>query len=39
MFTVVDIGMILGMVDLIPEAEWRWIVYSQIDLTTFNKVY
>jgi len=38
-FTVVDIGRILGLAHLIPEAERRWIVNSRIDLRTFNEVY
>jgi len=37
-FTGVDIGMILGLAYLIPEAEQRWIVNSRIDLRTFNEV-
>ena len=37
-FTVVDIGTILGLARLIPEAERRWIVNSRIDLRTFKVV-
>jgi len=38
-FTVVDIGTILGLAQLIPEGDRRWIVNSRIDLRTFNEVY
>jgi len=38
-FTVVDIGTILGLAQLIPEGDLRWTVNSRIDLRTFNKVY
>ena len=38
-FTIVDIGRILGLAHLIPETERRCIVNSQIDPRTFNEVY
>ena len=38
-FTVVDIGTILGLADLIPETDRRWLVNSRIDLRTFNEIY
>ena len=38
-FTIVDIGIILGLAHLIPEGERLWLVNSLIDLRTFNKVY
>ena len=38
-FTVVDIGMILGLAHLIPETDRRWLVNSRIDLRTFNEIY
>ena len=38
-FTVVDMGTILGLAHLIPEGDRRWIINSRIDLRTFNKVY
>ena len=38
-FTIVDIGTILGLADLIPEKDRRWLVNSRIDLRTFNEVY
>jgi len=37
-FIVVDIGTILALAHLIPEAEWRWIVNSRIDMRTFMQV-
>ena len=37
--TIVDIGTIIGLVHLILETEWRWLVNSRIDLRTFNKIY
>ena len=39
MFTVVDIGTILGLALLIPEGDRLCIVNSRIDLRTFNEVY
>jgi len=38
-FTIVDIGIILGLAHLIPEEDRRWLVNSRIDLRTFNEVY
>jgi len=38
-FTIVDIGTILGLADVIPEEERRWLVNSRTDLRTFNEVY
>ena len=38
-FTIVDIGTILGLAHLIPEADRRWLVNNQIDLRTFNVIY
>ena len=38
-FTIVDIGTILGLAHLIPEADRRWLVNSRIDLRTFNEIY
>ena len=38
-FTIVDIGTILGLAYLIPEADRRWLVNSRIDLRTFNEIY
>ena len=35
-FTIVDIGTILGLTHLIPEADRRWLVNNRIDLRTFN---
>ena len=37
--TIVDVGIIHGLVHLIPEGERRWLVNSRIDLRTFNEVY
>ena len=37
--TIVDIGTILGLADLIPEEDRRWLVNSRIDLRTLNQVY
>jgi len=37
--TIVDIGTIIGLVHLIPETEWRWLVNRRIDLHTFNEIY
>ena len=37
--TIVDIGTILGLAHLIPEADRRWLVNSRIDLRTFNEIY
>jgi len=38
-FKIFDVGTIHGLAHLIPEGERRWLVNSQIDLRTFNKVY
>ena len=38
-FTIVDIGTILGLVHLIPEAERRSLVNNRIDLMIFNEIY
>jgi len=38
-FTIVDIGTILGLAHLIPEEDRWWLVNSRIDLRTFNQVY
>jgi len=38
-FTIVDIGTILGLAHLIPEADRRWLANSRIDLRTFNQFY
>ena len=38
-FTIVDVGTILGLAHLIPEADRRWLVNSRIDLRTFNEIY
>jgi len=38
-FTIVDIGIILGLAHLIPEEDRRWLVNSRIDLRPFNEVY
>ena len=38
-FMIVDIGTILGLAHLIPEADRRSLVKSQIDLRTFNEIY
>ena len=38
-FTIVHIGTIHGLAQLIPEGELRWLVNSRIDLRTFNEVY
>ena len=38
-FTIVDVGMILGLAHLISEADRRWLVYTRIDLGTFNEIY
>jgi len=39
-WTIVDIGTILGLAQLIPETtDRRWIVNSRIDLRTFNEIY
>jgi len=38
-FTLVDIGTILGLAQLIPEGDRRWLVNSRIDLRTFNEMY
>ena len=38
-FTIVDVGTILGLPHLIPEANRRWLVNNRIDLRTFNKIY
>jgi len=38
-FPIVDVGTILGLAHLIPEVDWRSLVNSRIDLTTFNEVY
>ena len=38
-FTIVDIGTILGLARLIPEADRHWLVNSRNDLRTFNEIY
>ena len=38
-FTIVDVGTILGLAHLIPEAERCWLVNIRIDLRTFNEIY
>ena len=38
-FTIVDIGTILGLAQLIPEEDRRWLGNSRIDLRTLNEVY
>ena len=38
-FTIVDVGTILGLAYLIPEADRRWLVNNRIDLRTFNEIY
>jgi len=38
-FTIVDIGTILGLAQLIPEEDRRWLVNSRLDLRTFNELY
>ena len=38
-FTIVDVGTILGLAHLIPEADRRWLVNNRIDLRTFNEIY
>jgi len=38
-FTIVDIGTILGLAQLISEEDRRWLVNSRINLRIFNKVY
>ena len=37
-FTIVDIGTIIGLAYLIPEADRRWLVNSRIDLRTSNEI-
>ena len=38
-FTIVDVGTILGLPHLIPEADRRWLVNNRIDLRTFKEIY
>ena len=38
-FTIVNIGTILGLADLIQEEDRRWLINSRLDLRTFNEVY
>ena len=38
-FTIVDVGTILGLAHLIPEAGRRWLVNNRIDLRTFNEIF
>ena len=38
-FTIVDVGTILGLAHLIPEADRRWLGNNWIDLRTFNEIY
>ena len=38
-FKIVDVGTILGLAPLIPEADRRWLVNNRIDLRTFNEIY
>ena len=37
--TIVDVGMILGLAHLIPEADRCWLINNRIDLKTFNEIY
>jgi len=38
-YTIVDVGRIHGLAQLIPEGERRWLVNSGIVLRRFNEVY
>ena len=38
-FTIVDVGTILDVAHLIPEADQRWLVNNRMDLRTFNEIY
>jgi len=38
-FTIVDVGTILGLAHLIPEADRSWLVNNRMDLRTFNEIY
>jgi len=38
-FTIVDIGTILGLAQVILEEDRRWLGNSRIDLRTFDEVY
>ena len=38
-FTIVEVGKILGLAHLIPEADRYWLVNNQIELRTFNEIY
>jgi len=38
-FTIVDIGIILGLAHQIQEEDRRWLINSRIDLRTFNEGY
>ena len=38
-FTIVDRGTIHGLVHLILEGEYSWLVNSRIDLRTFNEAH
>jgi len=38
-FMIVDVWIIHGLAQLIPEGERRWLVNSWIDLRMFNEVY
>ena len=37
--TIVDIGTILGLAQLIPQTDQRWRVNSRIDLRMFTEIY
>ena len=38
-FAIVDVGTILGLAHLIPEADRSWLVNNAIDVRTFNEIY
>ena len=38
-FTIVDVGTILVLAHLIPEADRCWLVNKRIDLKTINEIY
>ena len=38
-FMIVDVGMILGLAHLIPEADRRWLVNNRIHPRTLNEIY
>ena len=37
--TIVDIGTILGLAQLMPETDWRWLVNCRIHFRTFHEIY